>query len=242
MSIEQIDTTKLQVQLYERLKPSGWSAHLKGFLLSQDFKNILDYLVDESQNGRHFTPRIKQLFRAFEECPYKDLKVIFLMQDPYPHLMNGVTVADGIPMSCSNTQVIQPSLKYVFQEIESQMYPEGGYDRDLDLKRWSNQGILLLNAAMTTTVGKTGTHYGIWQPFIVYVLDYLGWNNPGLIYAFLGKKAQEYMGGMPSNNWKFTASHPASAAYLKQETWDSGGLFKKISETLKSTNNLTITW
>ncbi len=239
---ETINTKEIQEKLYERLKPSGWAAHLKGFILSDDFKKILDKLLYESQDSRHWTPRISQLFRAFEECPYNELKVIMVGQDPYPHLIEDKTVADGIAFSCGNTRVIQPSLKYILKEVEEQCYPQGGYEWEPDLKRWSNQGILLLNTALTTTIGKTGTHYMLWQPFIVYVLDYLSWHNPGLIYAFLGKKAQEFMGGMTENNYKFIATHPASAAYNNAERWDSGNLFKKISEQLKKSNNLTVTW
>lgn len=242
MPIQKIDTSELQTKLYERLKPSGWAAHLKTFLLSDDFKKILDRLVDESQDSRHFTPKIKQLFRAFEECPYKELKMIIVGQDPYPTMIDGVNVADGIAFSCSNTKQLQPSLKYMFKEVEEQMYPQGGYQFDPDLTRWSNQGILLLNTALTTTIGKTGTHYMLWQPFIVYVLDYLAWNNPGLIYAFLGKKAQEFMDGMPENCWKFKATHPASAAYANSEKWDSDGLFRKMSDQLRKNNNLEIKW
>lgn len=242
MAIQKINIEELQTKLYERLKPSGWDGPLKGFLLSTDFKQILERLVDESQDNRHFTPKIKQLFRAFEECPYKDLKVIIVGQDPYPQIIDGVTVADGIAFSCANTRTLQPSLKYMFDEVAQQIYPDGMPDWDPDLKRWANQGILLLNTALTTTVGKTGTHYMLWQPFVVYVLDYLAWHNPGLIYAFLGKKAQEFMDGMPDNCWKFKATHPASAAYNKAERWNSEDIFKKISEQLKKNNNLEIKW
>lgn len=240
--IQQINTSELQVKLCERLKPSGWFAHLKTFVLSDDFKKILDRLVDESQDSRHFTPKVKQLFRAFEECPYKDLKIIIVGQDPYSNMMDKTPVADGIAFSCSNTKQLQPSLKFMLEEVKDQMYPKGGYETDLDLKRWSNQGVLLLNSALTTTIGKTGSHYMLWQPFVVYVLDYLAWNNPGLIYAFLGKKGQEFMDGMPENCWKFKATHPATAAYNKAEKWDSENLFKKMSDQLKKNNNLEIKW
>ena len=242
MTIKKINTKELQEKLCERLKPSGWFNHLKGFILSDDFKKILDRLVDESQDSKHFTPKIKQLFRAFEECPYKDLKAIIVGQDPHPSMVDGVNVADGIAFSCSNTMTLQPSLKFMLQEVQDQMYPQGMTDWDPDLKRWSNQGVLLLNTALTTTIGKVGSHSMLWQPFIVYVLDHLAWNNPGLIYAFLGKKAQDFADGMPENCWKFNASHPASAAYNKLDKWDSEGLFKKISEQLHKNNNLKITW
>ena len=237
-----VNTKELQEKLFERLRPSGWAPHLKGFLLSDDFKSILDKLVEDSQDGRHFTPKIKQVFRAFEECPYNDLKVIMVGQDPYPTMVDGINVADGIAFSCGNTNKLQPSLKFMLSEVQDQMYPAGMTNWEPDLKRWANQGILLLNTALTTTIGKTGTHYMLWQPFVVYVLDYLSWHNPGLIYAFLGKQAQTFMGGMTENNYKFVATHPATAAYNKQEKWDSQDLFKKISEQLHKSNGLKIEW
>jgi len=242
MAIQKINTKELQQKLYERLKPSGWAGVLKGFILGDDFIKILDKLVDESQDNKHFTPKIKQLFRAFEECSYNELKVIIVGQDPYPALQDGINVADGLAFSCSNTNQLQPPLKFLLSEVQDQMYEGKSYTWQPDLARWSNQGVLLLNTALTTTIGKTGSHYILWQPFIVYVLDYLAWNNPGLIYAFLGKKAQEFSDGMPNNCWKFMASHPAAAAYNKQEKWNSEDLFKKISERLHKNNNLKITW
>lgn len=240
--IQKINTKEIQEKLYERLRPSGWANRLKGFLLSNDFRIILDKLVDESQDSKHFTPKVKQLFRAFEECPYKDLKVIMLGQDPYSNLIDGINVADGTAFSCSNTRTLQSSLKYMLQEVQNQIYPNGMTNWDPDLKRWSNQGVLLLNVALTTTIGKTGSHYILWQPFIVYVLDYLAWNNPGLIYAFLGKVAQQFADGMPENCWKFKASHPVTAAYNKEENWNSEDLFKKINNQLYKNNGLKINW
>jgi len=60
---------------------------------------------------------------------------------------------------------MQPSLKYMLDAVEKEVYPDG-CRRDPDLKRWSNQGILLLNSALTTNVGKIGQHYLLWRPFI----------------------------------------------------------------------------
>ena len=240
--IEKVNIAEIQEGLYEKLKPSGWAAHLKGFILSAEFTKILMKLLEDSQNSKNFTPKVKQLFRAFEECPYNDLKVIILGQDPYTTLEDDVNVADGIAFSCGNTGAIQPDLKFMLNEVQDQIYPQGMTNWDPDLKRWANQGVLLLNSALTTTLGKTGTHYLLWEPFIVYVLDYLSWNNPGLIYAFLGKKAQEFMPGMTENNWKFTAPHPVVGAYDKDDKWESNDLFKKISEQLHKNNNLKITW
>lgn len=228
--MNEINLKEVQQKLYEKLKPSGWGDKLKSFLLGDEFEKILKTLYNESQSGKHFTPQLKQVFRAFEECPYKDLKIVMIGQDPYPWLYNGVNVADGIAFSCSNTMKDQPSLKYMFKEIEDTLINPEGYTWDCDLKRWSNQGILLLNTALTTTIGKVGTHYLIWQPFFAFLLDTLAYGNTGLIYVFMGNKAKEWNDSVPDNNHKLFVSHPASASYDKLEKWDSENLFGRIND------------
>ncbi len=230
-----------QQKLYEKLKPSGWSDKLKMFLLGDEMTVILTSLLKQSQDGNHFTPKLKQVFRAFEECPYKDLKVIVIGQDPYPWVYQGTTVADGIAFSCGNTQNLQPSLKYIFKEIEDTMHLEK-YESNPDLTRWSNQGILLLNTALTTTVNKVGVHYLVWQPFIAFLFDMLTFSNPGLIYVFLGGKAKEWSVSVPANNFKLFATHPASAAHSNLERWGSEDLFNKISELCYKQYNYKIKW
>ena len=134
-----------------------------------------DVLYKLREDGKRFTPPLKQVFRAFEECPYDDLKVIFIGQDPYPQL----GVADGISFSCGNTNKVQPSLRYIFEEIERTVYQEFPSYQDPDLTRWSKQGILMLNTALTVEVGKIGSHYDIWKPFTAYLLDWLNNYNTG---------------------------------------------------------------
>jgi len=234
----EINIAEIKAKLYEKLKSSQWGDKLKGFLLSTDFDKIIKYLQDEVQEDRRFTPPLRDMFKAFTECPYKDLKVIFLLQDPYPAL----GVASGLAMCCENTGILQPSLKYVYQQVHETVYKNEPYEYNPSLKHWANQGVLLLNTALTTTVGKTGTHYDIWKPFMVYLLDILSSYNPGLIYVYFGKVSQEWMDFTLDNNHKIIVSHPASAAYAKAKTWDSQGLFPKINEILLRTNNLQIKW
>lgn len=233
-----VNLEEVQLKLYERLKPSGWADKLKGFLLSDDFKKILETLAEEVGNNQRFTPQIKQLFRAFEECPYSELKVVMVGQDPYPY----PGVADGIAFSCANDGRVQASLRYMFKEIEDTVYPMEGYEWNPDLARWSNQGILIINTSLTTTINKIGQHYALWQPFIAYVLDILAFNNPGLVYVFMGKKAQEWMKSIPDNNWKIPCNHPASAAHAQSETWDSGDMFNKVKDLVKKHYAYEIKW
>jgi uracil-DNA glycosylase len=228
---------EIKQKLFDKLEPNGWGRVFKSFIFSSEFTEILSKLYQLSIADKRFTPTLKQLFRAFEECPYDDLKVVFIGQDPYPQL----GVADGISFSCGNTNKVQPSLRYIFEEIERTVYQEFPSYQDPDLTRWSKQGILMLNTALTVEVGKIGSHYDIWKPFTAYLLDSLNNYNPGLIYVYMGKKAEEWSELTNDNNYKFTVKHPASAAYNGSK-WDSNDIFNKISKLVEENNGQKIIW
>lgn len=229
---------EVQYKLYDQLKPSGWADKLKVFILSDDFLNILRHLMKESLQGNKFTPTVSRLFRAFVECPYDDLKVVIVGQDPYPRQ----GVADGIAFSCSNTHhpsQLQPSLKHIYKALE-----EDGIEHhhSYDLKDWANQGILMLNSALTTQIGVAGAHFQIWEPFMEFLFDVLN-QQTGLIYAFMGKNAQTLSCHIDNeNNFIFKCVHPASAAYRVDNKWESGEVFKNIDETFKKQYNYAIKW
>lgn len=79
--VNTVNLDEIKAKLYEKLKPSGWGDKLKTFIMSDDFDKILRKLLAEVKDGQRFTPVLKQVFRAFEECPYKDLKVVMIGQD-----------------------------------------------------------------------------------------------------------------------------------------------------------------
>jgi uracil-DNA glycosylase len=232
--MSEINLKDVQQKLYEKLKPSGWDKLLRSFILSQEFYNILDRLLLESNAGDNFTPVIKNLFRAFEECPYDKLSVVVVGQDPYPKQ----DVADGIAFSCSNSN-IQASLRYIFTGLDGEGIE---HDKGLDLAKWSNQGVLMLNTALTTRIGKIGTHVELWKPFMIYLMDMLQ-SNTGLIYIFMGKKAEGFLDYVDQDlNYPLVTSHPASAAYSKLKQWDSKGVFTETNRILKEINNGGIKW
>jgi len=226
-----VDLAEIKCKLIEKLTLSGWANKLRGFILSSDFDKILDKLLAERDANKRFTPPLKHVFRAFEECPEKDLKIIMIGQDPYPHF----GVADGIAFSCGLTQKPQPSLKNMFEAIEETVFQGYPSHQDPDLTRWANQGVLMLNSALTTQVDKVGTHYDIWKDFIMYVLDMLSLTNSGLIFMLLGAKAQELESVIGQNHYILKASHPASAAYTKT-VWDCNDIFNKANEILAKNN------
>lgn len=233
--LENVNLQQVKEKLYDRLKEAGWGNYLKTFVLSSDMDKILQRLLEEAKDNKRFVPQMKDVFRAFEVCPFDKTRVVILGQDPYPY----PEIPDGIAFSCSKKGSPEASLRLIFQSIKDTCIP--GYQGDADLKRWSDQGVLLLNSALTTTVFKPGSHYLLWSPFIASVLDALVWNKPDVIYVFLGKKAQEYADMVPGNNLKLMVSHPASAAYEKKP-WDCGDMWNKINSHLEKSNQEKIQW
>lgn len=228
---ESVDLLLIKQKLIDKLKPSGWSSKLRGFVMSSDFDVILDTLYRLREDGKRFTPPLKQVFRAFEECKVDDLKVVIIGQDPYPHL----GTADGIAFSCGNTGKPQPSLQKIFEEIDRTVHDGVATEQDPDLTRWSNQGVLLLNTALTCQVDKVGSHYDIWHDFLVYVLDMLSLSNSGLIFCLLGQKAQELESIITPAHYVIKASHPASAAYNGGK-WNCADMFNEINRIIEMNN------
>jgi uracil-DNA glycosylase len=233
-----INIEDIKNKLYNNLKPSGWARILKGFIYSKDFDNIIKELAKQSSEGKRFTPTFKNMFRAFEECPYNKTKVIIVGQDPYPT----ADVADGIAFSCKNTPNLQPSIRYILTAINDTVYDGNATSSEQDLTRWANQGILLLNTALTTTVSKSGQHFKIWQPFTAYLFDWLNWHNSGIVYIYMGKKAEEWRDSVSDNNYKLIVSHPASAAYTKQQKWECNDVFNHTNKIMHDLYGEKITW
>ena len=236
---DQINLEEIKDKLVERLQPSGWGTKLRGFIKSSDFDKILDKLYKMREDGKRFTPPLKNVFRAFEECPIDSLKVIMIGQDPYPQL----SVADGLAFSCSNTMKPQPSLVKMFENIDATVYDNERREYNPDLTRWANQGVLLLNSALTCEIDKVGSHYSIWQEFIAYTMDILNFTNTGLIFVLMGKQAQELEGLIGEHHHVLKTTHPAYASYTKQ-AWDSGDVFNQINKIINGQNGPTfkINW
>lgn len=228
---------EIKQKIFNKLEPSGWGRIFKSFIFSSDFDNILLSLWKLSESNKRFTPPLKQIFRVFEECPYDKLKVIMLFQEPYLQLH----VASGIALSCDNTYRFQSALTAVLNEVNNTVYNNEAFSISPDLTKWSNQGILMLNASLTTEINKSGSHYNIWKPFIAYLLDWLNNYNPGLIYVYMGEKVTEWSDLTNINNYKFFLKNPTDPYYINNK-WDCMDVFNKISLIIQENNNEKIIW
>jgi len=222
-----VDIVKLRENLNEKLESSGWDKMLSPYVNGLNFDYIVNALVDNVNAGKRFTPKFKNIFNAFKECPYDDLKVVIVGQDPYPQL----GVADGIAFSCSNKGKAEKSLQYINKALGT---------NHIDLRYWSNQGVLLINTALTVEVNKIGSHYHLWKSFDEYLFEGLNRCCPDTIFILMGKKAEEWQTYL-TNCKVLKCAHPASAAYRGGE-WDCNDVSNQTNEILKKQNRTCINW
>jgi uracil-DNA glycosylase len=213
----------------------SWVDALWNTVNSKAFSDPLLALAKEVDNGKKFTPKFPDLLKAYEMCPYRDLKVVIVGQDPYPQ----EGVADGIAFSCSKTNKEQPSLRYIFDELQRQ-YPDA--TRDCDLSRWSKQGVLMLNTALTCEVDNIGAHVNIWKHWSQCIFGHILTDHPKILeFVFMGAKAKPFAKYVPNDHNKHFVAHPAAAAY-RGGKWDSDNLFKKINKNLINNGEEPINW
>jgi len=223
----EVDIQQLRDSANSSLEESGWDRMLSPFINGLDFDYIVNQLVECVNAGKRFTPKFKNIFNAFKECPYDDIKVVIVGQDPYPQ----IGVADGIAFSCSIKGTAEKSLQYINKALGTE---------HTDLRCWSNQGVLLINTALTVEINSIGSHYNLWKPFTNYLFDNINRVNPDTVFILMGKKAQEWKVLLP-NCKILECAHPASAAYRGGE-WDCNDVFNKANDLLKKQDKTCINW
>ncbi len=227
---------ELQLKLHNKLKDSGWSDKLKTFTLSNDFLDILKTLYTNSQNGEKFTPVLKDVFSFLTECPYHKLKIVIVNDKPFFN----ANVSNGLALSTKDGIVNAP-LNLIYNDLENTLYPEG-FVREPDLTYLANQGVMLLNTSLTTTLNTVEPHTALWSEFVNHLFDYLNAYNPGLIYVFLGDVAKPYSRLIDSNNYKFFTLHPIYDVNPSNPEWMSNNLFKKINDLCMDIYGESINW
>jgi uracil-DNA glycosylase len=125
--------------------------------LLEPTQDLLDRIEQELSKLQNLTPNRKQVMRAFE-LPVENVRVLLLGQDPYP--TQGM--ACGLAFANAPGTKIPQSLKNLMKELQSDL---PGLSASADLAKWSDQGVMLLNSALTTEVGTSGAHQTIWREF-----------------------------------------------------------------------------
>ena len=181
-----------------------WKEILQEEFSKPYFDELVGFVKSEYAAGEIY-PAGRNIFRAFDKCPFDKLKVVIIGQDPYhgPGQANGLcfSVGEGVPHP--------PSLQNIFKEVYSDVgspIPVSG-----ELERWAEQGVLLLNAVLTVRAHQAASHAGRgWERFTDAVVRAIAERKEGVVYMLWGSYAQK-KGAIadPQRNLVLRAVHPS---------------------------------
>ena len=168
------------------------------------FESLVGFVKQEYASRTIFPPA-GQIFNAFNTCPFNNVKVVILGQDPY----HGPGQAHGLCFSVNDGIPFPPSLQNIFKEITSDLgipAPKTG-----NLTRWAEQGVLLLNATLTVRASQAGSHQGKgWEEFTDSVIKIISEKSENVVFILWGSYAIKKKALInASKHCILTAPHPS---------------------------------
>ena len=231
--------------------PKDWRALLGNYFDSNDWINLVSNLqaaldVDPAM----VRPEPSQFFRALKLTSVDSVKVVILGQDPYhsPGLAQGLafSIPENIP---TNSREFPSSLRNISKALALEGFahlPNG------DLQTWAQQGVLLLNTALSVRLGEAGSHANLgWKSLIDRLISGLALHRPKLIWMLWGGHAQSKLALIESgvDQLILQASHPSGLGvyktdrpFLEPGAKASCGHFTKANQWLKQLGKKEIIW
>lgn len=212
-----------------------WKAILQSEFDKPYFEELISFVKGEYASTTIF-PKGRNIFRAFDKCPFDNLKVVIIGQDPY----HGENQANGLCFSVNEGVPFPPSLQNIFKEVCSDTgaaMPTSG-----ELDRWAEQGVLLLNAVLTVRAHAPASHAGRgWEQFTDAVVRAIAQRKSGVVYMLWGSYAQK-KGAIadPSQNLILKSVHPSPLSSYRG--FFGCRHFSKANAYLKSIGKTGIVW
>lgn len=164
---------------------NSWKDKLQDEFEKSYFKTLTNFIRNEYKTQKIFPPA-NLIFNAFDKCPFDEVKVVIIGQDPY----HNIGQANGLSFSVNEGIKIPPSLLNIYKEIESDLGKT--ISKSGNLEYWSKQGVLLLNATLTVRAHTPASHQGKgWEQFTDTVIDTLSKECAGLVFLLWGNYAQQ---------------------------------------------------
>ncbi|WP_159518669.1 uracil-DNA glycosylase [Sunxiuqinia indica] len=214
---------------------ASWKEVLTNEFEKDYFKNLTKFVHEEYRTSNVYPPA-KLIFNAFDQCPFSQLKVVILGQDPY----HGPGQAHGLCFSVNDGIKFPPSLRNIFKEMQNDVakpIPQSG-----NLTNWAKQGVLLLNATLTVRAGQAGSHQKKgWEEFTDAVIHKINEQKEHVVFILWGSyaiKKGEFID--QSKHLVLTSVHPsplsASRGYF------GNNHFSKTNAFLSEKNIPEIKW
>ena len=225
-------TEKLDITIEE-----GWRDALSD-ILSEEYMHSLSDTVRSlyTDPSKQIYPPPKQIFNAFDSCPFDTVSVVILGQDPY----HGHGQAHGLSFSVPDGKSPPPSLQNIFKEIQDDIGtppPSGG-----NLTHWAQQGVFLLNAILTVEARKPASHHTLgWEQFTDDVIRLLSDKKEHLVFMLWGNYAKQKQNLINSEKHSvLTAAHPSP--YSAMNGFFGCKHFSRANDYLKEHGKTTVVW
>jgi uracil-DNA glycosylase len=213
----------------------SWKKHLAPEFEADYFSRLANFVRDEYAQYTVYPPG-KLIFNAFNSCPFDKVKVVIIGQDPYhePGQAHGLcfSVNDGVPFP--------PSLQNIFKEIASDLgtpAPKSG-----NLTRWTEQGVLLMNATLTVRAHQAGSHQNKgWETFTDAAIRHLAEEREHLVFILWGSYAQK-KGAMIDRNKHLILSSAHPSPLSAYRGFFGNGHFSKTNKYLLEHGIEPINW
>ncbi len=213
----------------------SWKEVLKDEFEQPYFQAISSFLRKELAAGKTIYPPGSLIFNAFNTTPFEKVKVVILGQDPYIKPGEAMGLSFSVPKGVR----VPPSLQNIYKELEADLAcPVPGHG---DLTKWAEQGVFLLNAALTVERGSSNSHAKIgWHTFTDAVIRKLSEGREGLVFMLWGNFAKQKSALIdPFKHLILEAAHPSP---LAGGAYNGSRHFSKANEFLAMRGKATIDW
>lgn len=221
--------------MYKTIRGS-WKEELKDEFNKEYFKNLMQFVTMEYATSQCY-PSVNHIFFALEQTSFENVKVVIIGQDPY----HGPGQANGLCFSVGDGIAIPPSLKNILMEISTDLKTPVSMNGNLE--RWTQQGILLLNATLTVRAGQAGSHQNKgWEIFTDVVISRLSDKREKLVFLLWGAYAKKK--GAIIDRTKhliLTCGHPSPMS-ANRGLWFGNKHFSTVNEYLIENEKAPIHW
>lgn len=214
----------------------SWKQELAEEFEKPYFSELTTFVRNEYKGTTAIYPPAKLIFNAFDHCPFNNVKVVIIGQDPY----HGPGQANGLCFSVNKGIPFPPSLMNIFKEVNNDT--GAPVPQDGDLTRWSDQGVLLLNATLTVRATSAGSHQKRgWEEFTDAVIRILSQKRNNIVFILWGSYAQK-KGAVIDRSRHLVLSSPHPSPLSAYQGFFGNHHFSKANEYLKSKGEEPIVW
>ena len=219
----------------KQILKNDWNELLKDEFSKEYYLTLREFLKNE-YNTKTIYPDKYDIFNALHYTSYKDVKVVILGQDPY----HGPNQAHGLSFSVSPGVKIPPSLLNIYKELNSDLgcyIPNNGY-----LKKWADQGVLLLNTSLTVRAGEANSHKNKgWEIFTDKIISLINEKTDPVVFLLWGNNAINKKKLITNKQHLILSSTHPSPLSASRGFFGSKP-FSKINKFLISVNKAPIDW